>query len=34
MDERVKILNGTMEIHSKPDTGSSIVFSIATDSEN
>ncbi|RUM40966.1 MAG: hypothetical protein DSY80_09485 [Desulfocapsa sp.] len=34
MDERVKILNGTMEIHSKPGKGSSIVFSIATDSEN
>jgi LytS/YehU family sensor histidine kinase len=33
MDERVKILNGTMEIHSKPGTGSSIVFSIAINSE-
>ncbi len=29
MDERVKILNGTMEILSHPDTGTSLLFTIA-----
>lgn len=29
MDERVKILNGTMEIHSEPGNGTSLVFTIA-----
>ena len=33
MDERVKILNGTIGIHSKPGTGSSLVFTIAINSE-
>ena len=33
MDERVKILNGTMEIHSEPGTGSSLLFTIGIDEQ-